>query len=80
MFRFSHLEDKNLGYFQHMKRAFSLSVILVSTGIKTLCHGIFPPVWETIATDNVGILHKELYPEKYIIPPDPNTSDNNISK
>jgi hypothetical protein len=55
---FSHVEENNLTYFQHMRTAFSISYQLISTGIKSFVHGIFPPVWQTSASDKVRELNQ----------------------
>lgn len=40
----SHLKEVNMSYFQHLKRAWSISFIL-------LVHGVFPNIWKTKATE-----------------------------
>jgi hypothetical protein len=42
----SHLSNNNLGYFQHLVRAWKLSFVL-------LIHGLFPFIWETKASDEI---------------------------
>lgn len=60
---FSHLTENKIGYFDHMKRAFSISARMFICGTKTIVHGIFPYFWTTSATDTVHSLYKELYIE-----------------
>ena len=43
-----------------MKRAFSISYRMISTGLKMIVHGIIPCVWITAATDTVNQLNIEL--------------------
>lgn len=40
----SHLTDVNMTYFQHMRRSFKVSFILI-------VHGLFPNIWKTKASD-----------------------------
>jgi hypothetical protein len=48
----SHLEDVNMNYFQHLKRAWSIAFVL-------LVHGIFPNIWKTKASDMICTHLKE---------------------
>jgi len=56
----SHLTENNISYIEHMKRAFSISYRMISTGLKMIVHGIIPCVWITAATDTVNQLNIEL--------------------
>jgi hypothetical protein len=38
----SHLNDVQMTYFQHLRRAYKIAVVL-------LVHGLFPNVWKTKA-------------------------------
>ncbi len=42
----THLSDNNIGYFQHLVRAWRWAAIL-------LVHGIFPEVWKTKVSDEI---------------------------
>ncbi|MDD4930691.1 MAG: DUF6356 family protein [Candidatus Colwellbacteria bacterium] len=58
---FSHLTENNISYFDHMKRAFSISTRMIICSVKTTIHGILPYFWPTAATDTVSVLYKELH-------------------
>jgi len=45
-----HLEDNNISYFDHLKRAWSLAFILI-------IHGLLPEIWKTKATE--VLLHEK---------------------
>lgn len=64
---FGHLRDRNVTYFNHMFIAFHISYRLLTTGVKSFVHGIFPFVYVTSATDTVNDLHTELNPVKYTV-------------
>jgi len=40
----SHLKDVQMSYFQHLARAFKISIVLI-------VHGIFPNIWKTKASE-----------------------------
>jgi hypothetical protein len=40
----THLQDVNMTYFQHMRRALTIAGILI-------VHSVFPNVWKTKATE-----------------------------
>jgi hypothetical protein len=42
----SHLSENNMGYFNHLIRAWRWAFVL-------LIHGIFPNVWETKVSDEI---------------------------
>lgn len=48
----SHLKDVNMTYFQHLKRAWTIAVVLI-------VHGLLPNVWKTTASDLLCKEHPE---------------------
>jgi hypothetical protein len=42
----SHLSDNNIGYFDHLLRAWKWAFVL-------LVHGLFPFIWETKVSDEI---------------------------
>jgi hypothetical protein len=42
----SHLKENNIGYFQHLYRAWRWAIIL-------LIHGIFPEIYKTKVSDEI---------------------------
>jgi hypothetical protein len=42
----SHLSDNNIGYFDHLLRAWMWAFVL-------LVHGLFPFIWETKVSDEI---------------------------
>jgi hypothetical protein len=42
----SHLQENNIGYFAHLKRAWRWAFILI-------VHGIFPEVWKTTVSSEI---------------------------
>jgi len=53
----SHLSDNGFGYFQHLIRAWRLSLIL-------FIHGLFPNIWQTKASDEIC---KKTKTRKYLL-------------
>tara|TARA_Y100000593_G_C4209982_1_gene286303 strand:+ start:623 stop:823 length:201 start_codon:yes stop_codon:yes gene_type:complete len=50
-----HLEENNISYFDHFKRAFKISLLMAAGSIFCTIHAILPFIFETAATD---IAHK----------------------
>lgn len=44
LFGFKHLREKNMSYFKHWHRAWTIAFVL-------LVHGLIPCIWETKASD-----------------------------
>lgn len=44
--KIKHLEDINMGYFEHLIQAWRMGIIL-------LVHGVFPFLWETKVSDEI---------------------------
>lgn len=57
---FEHLHDKKFTYFEHMKRAWSISFTMWITSIKTFIHGIYPDIFVTSATDVIQYLYEDI--------------------
>jgi hypothetical protein len=52
-FNFNHLQQEQLTYFDHMCRAFSMSVHMTVGAAALFVHGLFPFVFETTGSDTV---------------------------
>ena len=48
---FKHLEEENLTYLNHMKRAWSISARLIMASIYCFVHGVIPSLFKTKASD-----------------------------
>jgi len=46
-----HLEENNISYLDHFKRAFKISLFLAAGSISCMIHAILPFLFETTATD-----------------------------
>ena len=57
---FTHLDEKNIGYFSHMTRSLYFSKILFLSSIKAFIHSILPCYFETSTSDTVYKLNFEL--------------------
>ena len=47
-------------YLQHMKKASSFSLKLLSLSICCFIHGVIPPLFETTASDEIECMNKKL--------------------
>ncbi len=50
---FQHLKDKKCTYIEHFKKVLTISSLLTKANICILIHGIYPPLFETTASDIV---------------------------
>ena len=48
-----HLKESNLSYFSHMRRAFTLSLLLLCGTVASLVHAIIPFLFESTGTEMV---------------------------
>jgi hypothetical protein len=55
-----HLKEVNLGYFEHMKGAFSLAKSCAYATLVLVAHGIFPDWGGTTGTDTLKAALAEL--------------------
>ena len=55
-----HLKESNLTYFQHMRRALSISCNLMTASAACLIHAFLPFVFETSASSTIKDLLKTL--------------------
>ena len=55
-----HLRESDLTYFQHMRRALSISFNLMTASAACLIHAFFPFVLETNATSKIKSLYEKL--------------------
>lgn len=49
--QFDHLDDKNLGYFEHATGALMIAGNLFLSSIKTVVHAFMPDIFKTAASD-----------------------------
>jgi hypothetical protein len=54
---FSHLQQEQMSYCEHMHRAFSMSARMVVGAAALLVHGIFPFVFETTGSETITDLY-----------------------
>lgn len=48
----THLQETEMGYFAHLRRAWSIAFVL-------LIHGLFPNIWKHKASEMIGESHHE---------------------
>ena len=62
-----HLKNSsNMTYFYHMKHACGYGFRLISVGIKSIVHGIFPVVWKYEGPREIIKMYFELRKQKHI--------------
>ncbi len=57
---FDHLKERKLTYIEHLKGVLSMSYSLTKANICLLIHGIYPPLFETTASNIIIDLNKKL--------------------
>jgi|TARA_B100001079_G_scaffold149034_2_gene127763 hypothetical protein len=59
MFNFNHLEEVELNYFKHCKRALRFSIILIFLAFAALIHAILPFVFHKTVSTLVKDMNKQ---------------------
>jgi len=62
-FKIQHLEENNIGYFSHMKRALKLSIYSLKASICFLIHSIYPDILVDNGSNIINELSTELSTE-----------------
>jgi len=59
MFNFNHLEEVEMNYLQHCKRALRFSILLIFMAFAALIHAIFPFVFHKTVSSLVKDINKQ---------------------
>ena len=59
----NHLQQVNMTYFSHLKRAWRIGSKMMYNGLLYIIHGVYPNVFETSASKCIDQLHIEIHTE-----------------